>query len=432
MEHLDISLGNMNPTQSNVDIIDPTTQVTPPDTDSTTPPVVDNNVPPVVDTDEPNNTDTDNISTVESFLSGTQESMTQEEVEERDKLYAIYGVVGYDANRNLLDKDGKPVLMYSHLEKYLSTGELPINNEGKLVFADGSIVEGVQYTSYVDEANSVIRDEFGFEISNLQEINQIENEEERKQALYKTIVHDSQVAGVQSFLENNPTINEFYTHLRLGGTADSFKGRGIDYEKIDIEKLGDADKLGLVKDLYNMKNLSIPDNYLKFVQTDANALNEAASDAIKELATHKREIDKENQIRLQEQQAEETKRVNSYWNEVKQVVDKGTLLDTYNIPEKEKDTFFKYLSAPIKNGLSQDMIDEDNITQEERLLLSYIRFKGKNISEFINSRTSTAITNRRRDALRSFKPAITSNSQSSTSDVSYKGISLDNIRTSNS
>ena len=439
MENLNISLGNMDIDNSNVDIVDPNNPIqvqTEGQATNTTEEGQQAEQEGEGNSNEGQTPDAaaepaSNTDVVESFLSGTQDTLEAETIEERNKLFNIFGVVGYDANRNLLDKDGKVVLMYSHLEKYLTNGELPVNQEGKLVYADGSIVEGVQYSSFVDEANSVIRDEFGFEISNINEINQIPDEAERKATLVKSIVHDARIAGIENFLQSNPAINEFYTHLRLGGTPDTFKGSGIDYSKIEVEKLGDSDKLSIIKDLYKLKNLPISDSYLKFVQTDANALNEATTEALKELATNKQAIDKENQIKLKQQQEEEARRVTEYWNEMKTLVNKGTISDTLTIPEKDKEGFFRYLSAPVKNGLSQDMIDEDSITQEERLMLSYIRYKGKSIKEFINTRTDSAVTARRRDALRSFKPIITSNGTSSSSDVSYKGISLDNIRTSN-
>ena len=74
------------------------------------------------------------------------------------------------------------------------------------------------------------------------------------------------------------------------------------------------------------------------------------------------------------------------------------------------------------------MIDTDNITEEEQMLLSFIRFKKKSIGDFINSKACTTVANKRREVLNNYKPTIASKGSAPAGAVSLKGISLDNIR----
>lgn len=445
MENLNISLESMDRDNSNVDIVSKDTKivdvtdVTTGQQSSTTTPL--NTTPPdnttpeqssttTTDSDTTTTTDTTpEISTDEAvnlFLSG--DNLSEEEIADRDKLFAIYGARGYDPNKNLLDKDGNVVLLYSDLHKFIEKGTLPVNDKGQLLYANGNVVETATLTSFVDEANVFLQNEYGFNIPNLEEINAIEDETERRNVMYKSIVATAHNEGINKFLQSNPIIADFHNHLRLGGTPESYKGSGIDYSKIDINQLGVSEKVGLIKDVYKLKNLNIDSSFIKFVEGNEEALNESVTNAIKELDEHHKNKAKENAKLIKEQEQAEKEATDAYWNNIQSIVQKGVLTTDTNIPDKDKEAFFRYLANPVKDGLSQNMIDSDKVTLEEDLLLAFIRFKGKSLNDFINTRANTNTAQKRREILQNYKPIIQSQGTAPTRDVSLKGISLANMK----
>ena len=95
----------------------------------------------------------------------------------------------------------------------------------------------------------------------------------------------------------------------------------------------------------------------------------------------------ENEYKIKQQ--EEAKNLEAYWNNVNSVITNGKLKDI-NIPNAEKEDFFKYLAVPINSkGESQEMIDAEKEDEEDRLLLSYLRFKKFNLNDLVNLKAKT-------------------------------------------
>ena len=182
MSELDITLEGMNRGESHVNIVPAGTTIVDPANPNPqggqTPPVNPAAVPPVNPQTPPANpegasgeepgqgTTPDNTNvegaatppataeevttdvTVSNYLSGTEANLSQDELQDRDKLFSIYDVKGFDINRNLLDKDGNIVLMYSDVFNFVDKGVLPTNEEGKLVTSGGTVVENITYSSF--------------------------------------------------------------------------------------------------------------------------------------------------------------------------------------------------------------------------------------------------------------------------------------------
>lgn len=363
------------------------------------------------------------------LLTGDTSTLDAETIEVKEKLFNIYGASGYDMGGNLIDSTGKVVFTYSDLVNFIKTDKLPTNNEGQLVNAHGEVLENVSVSTQADDINSVIQEQYGFTLSNIEEINSIEDPEEQRKMALVSLVKESAVIAQRQFLENNPVLADIYNHLKLGGNLEDYKSATVDYSKVDVTKLGVEDKLRMIKTLYDKKGLPFNDSIVNLLRKDEQTLNNTTTDAVKALASLTKEESTVRAKQIQEQEQAEAKAIQEHWDTTRSIIDKGMLDEGIAIPEKDKQGFFDYLAKPVKDGLSQDMIDEDNITLERRLLLSYLRYKNADLLGFRNRVDNTNKTKERMNALRNVK--VTTNSQKNpfrNDDFDVKSLSLDNIK----
>ncbi len=163
---------------------------------------------------------------------------------------------------------------------------------------------------------------------------------------------------------------------------------------------------------------------------DAGKLYETAVLDQKELATseqqqieYKRQQEEEHALKIQKEQQD-------YWNKVQNTVNEGKLSNV-QIPEADKDNFYNYMAiAKDQYGRSQAMIDAENSSIEDTLMLEYLRFKGFNL----NSLITAASQNKRAQALKlRIKKSADTNTGNNQPlhiqqvDSSGEGVTLENI-----
>ena len=104
----------------------------------------------------------------------------------------------------------------------------------------------------------------------------------------------------------------------------------------------------------------------------------------------KHQIDNQQQVDndLKQKQINAEKEAQAYWSSVINTVKNGKLANI-NIPLPEREGFLTYLTTPIQNGKSQDILDAEKDTVESDLLMSYLRYKGNDISALAKNIATT-------------------------------------------
>ena len=406
--------GNQNPQGSlpSLDaVIDATLGIgTPPATESTDPfaaPVgADGNPPASVDPVQgqqqaqppvnPSPTDTpseeDNLT---SLLSADNSLLSEEDRALKNTLLSTFGAAGVDTNGNLINEQGQVVLSKESLDKYIDTGEVLLDAQGNQIDETGKIIKPA---SEVNVANTIIElsknaieQELGFTLLDSEgKPKSYSNSVEGSTELLKDVATNATVNAVTAFLNSNPELKDVYFHLANGGKLDDYTSSNVDYTAVDVTTLDRTGKLNYIKQSFEQQGLKNAGSLIKTLeQSSDEALTQAAADAIITLKQVSEDAKVEREREYQLNQQKEAQALEEYWNNVNSVITNGKLKDI-NIPNTEKDDFFKYLAVPINSkGESQEMIDAEKEDNEDRLLLSYLRFKKFNLNDLVNLKAKT-------------------------------------------
>ena len=406
--------GNQNPQGSlpSLDaVIDATLGIgTPPATESTDPfaaPVgADGNPPASVDPVQgqqqaqppvnPSPTDTpseeDNLT---SLLSADNSLLSEEDRALKNTLLSTFGAAGVDTNGNLINEQGQVVLSKESLDKYIDTGEVLLDAQGNQIDETGKIIKPA---SEVNVANTIIElsknaieQELGFTLLDSEgKPKSYSNSVEGSTELLKDIATNATVNAVTAFLNSNPELKDVYFHLANGGKLDDYTSSNVDYTAVDVTTLDRTGKLNYIKQSFEQQGLKNAGSLIKTLeQSSDEALTQAAADAIITLKQVSEDAKVEREREYQLNQQKEAQALEEYWNNVNSVITNGKLKDI-NIPNAEKEDFFKYLAVPINSkGESQEMIDAEKEDNEDRLLLSYLRFKKFNLNDLVNLKAKT-------------------------------------------
>lgn len=105
------------------------------------------------------------------------------------------------------------------------------------------------------------------------------------------------------------------------------------------------------------------------------------------------EEQKKSNIKSQEEEKQ-------FWRGIQKTIQETDELAGISIPNREKNKFFKYISAPVnRQGQTQSMVDKSNNTNEQKLLMDYLMFKGLNLKEIIATKAKSQNTRSLKDRI---------------------------------
>ena len=330
-----------------------------------------------------------------SLLSADDSSLSEEDRTLKNTLLSTFGAAGIDANGNLVNEQGQVVLSKDSLDKYIDTGEVLLDAQGNQIDETGKIIKPA---SEVNVANTIIElsknaieQELGFTLLDSEgKPKSYSNSVEGSTELLKDVATNATVNAVTAFLNSNPELKDIYFHLANGGKLDDYTASNIDYTTVDVTTLDRTGKLNYIKQSFEQQGVKNAGSLIKTLeQSSDEALTQAAADAIITLKQVSEDARLQREREYQLNQQKEAQALEEYWNNVNSVITNGKLKDI-NIPNAEKEDFFKYLAVPINSkGESQEMIDAEKESDEDRLLLSYLRFKKFNLNDLVNLKAKT-------------------------------------------
>ena len=330
-----------------------------------------------------------------SLLSADDSSLSEEDRTLKNTLLSTFGAAGIDANGNLVNEQGQVVLSKDSLDKYIDTGEVLLDAQGNQIDETGKIIKPA---SEVNVANTIIElsknaieQELGFTLLDSEgKPKSYSNSVEGSTELLKDVATNATVNAVTAFLNSNPELKDIYFHLANGGKLDDYTASNIDYTAVDVTTLDRTGKLNYIKQSFEQQGVKNVGSLIKTLeQSSDEALTQAAADAIITLKQVSEDAKAQREREYQLNQQKEAQALEEYWNNVNSVITNGKLKDI-NIPNAEKEDFFKYLAVPINSkGESQEMIDAEKESEEDRLLLSYLRFKKFNLNDLVNLKAKT-------------------------------------------
>jgi hypothetical protein len=195
---------------------------------------------------------------------------------------------------------------------------------------------------------------------------------------------------LNSFFEEHPDLGEIFDYVMLGGNVEDYYKAitpEIDYKSIDIEN--EAVQKSVLKTLYRNNGYSDEQITKKLDKFEiAGILKEEAEEASVLLAKSQ-EKEKSVLIENQRREAEASRqRQARMWGEMEQIV-KNRKVQDFEIPVSEIQSTLDYMKKPVKNGMSQWQIDQNDLTLEDRAALAFfMKNKGK-LGKYINQAATT-------------------------------------------
>jgi len=297
---------------------------------------------------------------------GTDDTtVTELTVEQANEISKKYGGTSIDEDGNVIDDNGKIVKEFKDIDY---SNVLNKDDSGTIKVLSSILGE--------------ISDETGT-------TKVYENTEEGiKQYLEESLAIREAVIRTTFENELNPLVKKFNDHINAGKNYEDFLQRKHGLTDIVLDKTKSSELLEVIGENLAQKGLDKVeiDRILKLEESGStdDELLERAKKAQGEIKVRTSKLESENKIISQEREAANFKTIETYWNGIKDVVvNKGTIIGT-TIPVKEREKFFDYVSKAVDdNGNSQDDVNMTKMTQEERLYLSYLRFKGIPLSKLI-------------------------------------------------
>lgn len=319
----------------------------------------------------------------------------------KDLLALFDTAVDFDQQGNAIDKDGEIVGTYEDLvNKIASEPEVKYDAAGNQLGEDGKIVKTKHDLDIEASEVNTIAQELGYEIIDGEgNVKLYPQGNDGIKQLVEDVANQKNVQDQKDFFNQNPVLREVSKHLLAGGDLSEFQ-KPVDYSGVDIKALSFENKRNYIKQSYLAEGLA-EERANKIVEglTKETLKDEEVQEALTVLETKDTERQDARQATLQAQADQRVKDNTAHWNNVKSIVTEGKL-DDFNIPKKDRDGFFKYLAIPVKDGLSQDMIDKREMELPSTLKEAYFRYTGYDVSLAAREGANTSRVQSIRERLR--------------------------------
>lgn len=274
------------------------------------------------------------------------------------------------------------------LETYKGDG---FNEAGDIVLKDGTVVKKVaDITEYNENDQTLISEiqaTLGYEI----------NGEDGKPKQYEDTVegmgiYTQDVADVianekiDTFISSFPEVKSLYNHLTTGGTVADFVSTEKDWDKVVLTNDNKEQNKNIIREDFMNKGIDpkLIDSMITSFE-DGGTLLDTAKMSKTALKEYKTNADTAREKQITDEANAQAQRVQEYWTEAKQVISTGKLKNVA-IPKKDVDAFYDYVSKAVDNqGNSQESIDRSKEDMETRMMMSFWRYKGYDMSKLVKS-----------------------------------------------
>ena len=209
---------------------------------------------------------------------------------------------------------------------------------------------------------------------------------------------------LDNIMENFPLVQRHLEYVMNGGESQDFMRANdpqSDYSKVELSEKDTPMQKIVLANYFKAKGHD--DGMIKELiedYEDSGKLFAKAELAKSALATAQ---GKQREYMLQQQKEQNAKareEEKQFWTGIHKTIQETNELAGITIPNREKNKFFKYISTPVnKNGHTQSMVDRQSATQEQRLLMDYLMFKGLNLKDIIATKAKSQNTRTLKDRI---------------------------------
>lgn len=338
-----------------------------------------------VDDNPDDNTSTFTIATFDDLTklltTKTSDQLSEEENNELSDIVDAFGGTAFNDKGEIVDAENKVLFTADQLKHYLETNELPVDDNGNFIDANGNIVKSKvelfrENTTVGTVMNALARN---FDVAFADTFTPDDTEDSLVDVVNK-VVGVVRQGSVEEYFKANPEMEAFRKHLVLNGTGDNYKSSAIDYDKVDVKTLSKEAKGVYINEAYKATGRTLTPAYSKYLESlDEETYNAEVVDNIKVLKDIQVNKQKEVDAQLKAQEVQKEQEAKQYWSAVINTIKNGKI-SNINIPIPERDAFLAYVTTPVKDGRTKDMLDAEKEDINADLLMSYLRYKGYDLS----------------------------------------------------
>jgi len=337
------------------------------------------------------------LSTIKSFddlvnilTNKTSDTLSDEENDQLLDIVDAFGGQALNKDGAVVDAEGKVLYTAEQVKHFISTDTLPVDEQGNFVNAAGEVVktkvELYRETTTVGTVMNALAKNFNISYG---DDYMPDDTEDSIVDLVNKVVKVVDNRSVAQYMQNNPELDALRKHIQLHGSAEGFKANAVNYDNVDLKSLSTEVKKAYITEAYKVSGRTLTPAYSKYLDSlGEEEYNIEVDDNLKVLKQH--QITNQQQVdnALKQKEIDAQEEAKAYWNSVTTTVKNGKLANI-NIPLPEREGFLNYLTSPVQNGKSQDMLDAEKDTVESDLLMSYLRYKGNDISALAKNIATT-------------------------------------------
>ena len=202
---------------------------------------------------------------------------------------------------------------------------------------------------------------------------------------------------IEDVLGKFPLVKDHLNYVLNGGQSQEFMQAydpNMDYNTLKISESDINSQKAILGDYLAIKghDNDFISEMLEDYEDSGKLFNksESARKALSKYQGQEREQLMEKQ--MQDQKETQAKQ-EEFWNGVADVISESREFAGLNVPEKDKNKFFNYLSTPVnKNGLTQRDVDHQEADMEIKLAIDYLMYTGFDLGSLIDTKATTKST----------------------------------------
>jgi len=367
------------------------------------------------DDDTDDNNPTFNIKSFEDLTNllttKSSDQLSDEENNELADIVDAFGGTAFNDKGEIVDAENKVLFNAEQLKHYLETNELPVDDKGDFIDANGNVIKTKtelyrESTTVGAVMNALARN---FAVDFVETFMPDDTEDSLVDVVNK-VVGVVEQGSVERYMQANPELEAFRKHLLLHGSAKGYNSSVVDYDKIDVKTLSKEAKGLYVSEAYKATGRTLTPAYAKYLEgLDEETYNIEVIDNIKVLKDVQTNKQKEVDTQLKIKEENRIKEAKQYWNTVETTIKNGKL-SNLNIPIPEREAFLNYVTTPVKDGKTKDILDAEKEDVNADLLMSYLRYKGYDLSVLAKNIATTQQVQSLREKIGRNKARNTSNS----------------------
>lgn len=320
----------------------------------------------------------------------TSDTLSDEENDQLLDIVESFGGEALNKDGAVVDAEGKILYTAEQVKHFISTDTLPVDAQGNFINANGEVVktkvELYRETTTVGTVMNALAKNFNISYG---DDYMPDDTEDSIVDLVNKVTKVVEGRSVAQYMQNNPELDSLRKHIQLHGTAEGFKANAVNYDDVDLKALSTDVKKAYITEAYKVSGRTLTPAYSKYLDSlGEEDYNNEVDANLKVLKQHQTTTQQQVDNALKQKEINAQEEAKAYWNSVTTTVKNGKL-GNISIPLPEREGFLSYLTDPVQNGRSQDMLDADKDTVESDLLMSYLRYKGNDISALAKNIATT-------------------------------------------